>query len=212
MPADHLTQDYQLVPVGELTEHPENPRRSDDRLIEELIRANGFYGVLTVQRATGHVLAGNGRLRAARRVGLETVPVVYVDVDDDEARRILLADNRASDIGVYDDEALTALLSTLQEETGLDGTGYTDADLKLLLGQLGEPGYGTAGHGLTPGERQAAFDAADVRTIVLPYQAERYGAIVTALGALMKALDMETFADVVATLVAQAVAEVATDP
>lgn len=202
MPADHLAQTYELVPVTDLVEHPGNPRRSDDRAIEELIRANGFYGVLTVQASTRHVLAGNGRLRAAQRIGLAVVPVVWADVDDAEAERILLADNRASDLGGYDDAALVALLE--QMDSGLAGTGYNDADQALLARHLGRSGYGSAGSSPTPEERQAAFEAADVRTVVLPYPTATYEVVARQLVDLRRQLDLGSVADVVAILVSQA--------
>jgi ParB-like nuclease domain len=196
-----------------LTEHPENPRRSDDLLIEKLIRAHGFYGTITAQRSTGYVLAGNGRLRAARRLGMPYVPVTWVDVDDDTAREILAGDNRASDVGSYDDAALAALLTGLADTKGLDGTGYSDNDLGLLLQQLESgAGYGTLTEGMTPAERQAVFDAADLRTVVLPYPAEQYTRVVKQLADVRFRLDCDSFADAVALLIDQAHADIETDP
>lgn len=59
--------------------------------------------------------------------------VHLIDVDDDEAARIVLVDNRASDKGSYDLEGLAGLLGDLSD---LDGTGYSDADLTRLLNGL----------------------------------------------------------------------------
>jgi DNA modification methylase len=129
-----LNERYELVPTAKLTEHPDNPRRGDVEAIGQSIDANGFFGTLVVQKSTGHVLVGNHRLRAAIAKGIEEVPVVYVDVDDEKARRILLADNRLSHLATNDDEVLAALLKELTEsEDGLVGTGYADDDLAALL-------------------------------------------------------------------------------
>lgn len=134
-----LNQSYELTPLDKLTTHPENPRRGDVSAIADSIHAHGFYGTVVAQRSTGHVLAGNHRLMAARQEGLTELPVVWIDVDDDRARRILIADNRTSDLGSYDDALLIELLADLAlSEQSLAGTGYTSDDLELLARALEE--------------------------------------------------------------------------
>lgn len=141
-PADARTpvkhdQDYDpAVPVDRLTEHPENPRRGDVAAIEASLDAHGFYGAVIAQRSSGRIIAGNHRYRAAVARGAETVPVIWLDVDDDQARRILLVDNRTSDLGGYDDDTLADLLTDLTHtDLGLAGTGWTEADLVDLLAE-----------------------------------------------------------------------------
>lgn len=122
------------IPLDKLYEHPKNPRRGNDAAVAESIEHNGFFGAVLVQRSSGYVLAGNTRLRVARREGEKTIPGFWLDVDDAEAERILLADNRMSDLAFYDDRALVELLEGLHEsEMGLIGTGYTDDQLALML-------------------------------------------------------------------------------
>jgi len=120
------------VATGDLIPHPDNPRRGDVKLIAESIEANGWYGTIVAQRSTGHVLAGNHRLLAAQQAGIETVPVYWVDVDDDAARRILLADNRTGDLAGYDNDQLAEVLAQAAEFGGLGGTGWSDIDLEAL--------------------------------------------------------------------------------
>lgn len=124
------------VPVTSLVAHPENPRRGDlDRIVAS-IRTNGFFGALLVQRSTMRILAGNHRWRAAKQMGMEAVPVIFVDVDDAKARKILLADNRAADFASYDTESLTSLLKQVMAEDNLAGTGFDATDLQKLLGDV----------------------------------------------------------------------------
>lgn len=129
-----VDQSYELVPVDELRTHPDNPRRGDVEVIAESIAENGFYGVVVAQRSTSYVLVGNHRLLAARARGLVELPVMWVDVDDDRARRILLVDNRSNDLAGYDNDALAALLTEVGD---LAGTGFTDDDLAELLASAG---------------------------------------------------------------------------
>lgn len=115
----------ELVPVDALTPHPENPRKGDLDAISQSLEAHGFYGVVVAQRSTGYVLAGNHRLLAAQQAHLDQLPVAWLEVDDDEARRILLADNRSNDLASYDDPKLKELLATLEGSAkGLLGTLY----------------------------------------------------------------------------------------
>jgi len=125
-----INEKYELVKLEKLQPHPSNPRRGDMGAIQESIETNGFYGAVVVQRSTGHILAGNHRYQAAKEAGIEKLPVVWVDVDDERALRILLGDNRTSDLATNDDQALLELLKLLSEsEEGLVGTGYGDDDL-----------------------------------------------------------------------------------
>ncbi|MDF5756634.1 ParB N-terminal domain-containing protein [Spongiactinospora sp. TRM90649] len=123
----HLaSQTYRLVAVAELEPHPNNPHRGDVEVIGESIDENGFFGAVLVQRSRMRIIAGEHRWRGAMARGLAEVPCVLIDVDDERARRILLADNRTAALGYEDPEALAALLASLDD---LAGTGYSDGDL-----------------------------------------------------------------------------------
>ncbi|MGZ3423126.1 MAG: DNA methyltransferase [Polyangiales bacterium] len=132
-----VNEQYERVAVDAVRPHPKNPRRGDLDAIVESIRKNGFYGACVVQRSTGHILAGNHRFLAAKKAGLTEVPVLFVDVDDRAAEKILLADNRTSDLATYDDEALAALLKEIATAGELEGTGFAQADVDALLEEIG---------------------------------------------------------------------------
>lgn len=124
-----INQETALVAVDAIVEHPQNPNVGDLDLIGESLEENGFYGSLIVQRSTGYVLVGNHRLRAAKRLGLAEVPVTYVDVDDERAAKIMIADNKIAKAGDMDD----AILAKLFEEIDALGTGFTDDEVSRLL-------------------------------------------------------------------------------
>ncbi len=129
-------QSYEMVPVGALKHHPRNPNVGAMREINESVAANGFYGAIVAQRSTSYVLAGNHRLRAAKANGIAEVPVTWVDCDDDEALRILLADNRLARLAHYDEGVLSSVLAEMAESAaGLRGTGFDAAALASLRGE-----------------------------------------------------------------------------
>ena len=120
--------------VSELRTYHRNPRKGNTQVIAQSLVVNGMYRPIVVNAGTHtgrplEVLAGNHTLMAARDLGWESVAAVTVDVDDDQAARIVAADNRTSDIGEYDDRLLLELLADLPD---LDGTGYDPGDLEAL--------------------------------------------------------------------------------
>jgi len=122
--------------VDEIEPHPDNANVGNVEAIAESIRVNGFYAPIIVQASTGYIIAGNHRFKAANSLGYEQVPVVYLDVDDEEAKRIMVADNRTTRLGHDDTALLTSLLEDLGEsDLGLMGTGYTHAELQTLIDQ-----------------------------------------------------------------------------
>jgi hypothetical protein len=123
------------VPVEQLVTYPGNARVHNLAAITDSLMANGQYRPLVVQRSTGYVLAGNGTLTAARGLGWAKVDVVYADVDDATAGRIVLADNRTNDLAAYDEGALLELLRPY--EGALDGTAYDMDAFEDLLARNG---------------------------------------------------------------------------
>jgi ParB-like chromosome segregation protein Spo0J len=128
------------TPLDEIERHPENPNLGDVDALEESIIVNGFYSPILVQSSTGYILAGNHRWEVAKRLGAETIPAIFIDVDEHEARRIMVADNRITRLGEDDPSTLVTLLASLLEtEEGTAGTGYTLNEYQSILDKLEEP-------------------------------------------------------------------------
>lgn len=128
-----------LVPIDKVAQHPDNPRNGDVEAIAESIEINGYISPVIVQESTGYILAGNHRYQALLSLGSKVIPVIYVDVDETAARRYLLADNRTSDLGVYDNGQLVEILNDLDAHDSLLGSGYTKMDLEQLQAILDIP-------------------------------------------------------------------------
>ena len=127
------------VALDALRPDPANPRRIEsDELdaLERSIRTWGFVQPVLARRADGVVIGGHQRLVAARRLGLATVPVIWLDLGVEEARVLGLALNRIS--GAWDEPLLARLLAELQAAPSIDVSlsGFDEREVKDLLRSL----------------------------------------------------------------------------
>ena len=130
------TLDEFVVPIDSVQPFERNPRRGDVETLKRSLERHGQYRPLVVNRRDSIVLAGNHTHRAAKELGWTEIAVTFVDVDEDEAARIVLVDNRSSDLAVYDDRELTELLASLPDVVG---TGWREDEFRALLDEFGEP-------------------------------------------------------------------------
>lgn len=129
------TLQVERVPYGTLKPHKENPRTGDVDAIIESITINGvFRPVICASDYT--ILAGHHLYQALGELGHDDVDVVRIPVapDSAEARKVMLADNRTSDLAGYDDGLLLGLLKDLTADgNDLLGTGWSvEYDLPFL--------------------------------------------------------------------------------
>lgn len=117
------------MPIDSLKPHPGNPRVGNVALIAESLAAHGQYSPIVVHESTRNILAGTHTWQAAKSLGWQTVQVTWFTGDEQQARRVLLADNRTADLATYDTDALMALLDSLPD---LDGTGFDYGDVDDL--------------------------------------------------------------------------------
>jgi ParB family transcriptional regulator, chromosome partitioning protein len=98
-PADTVAPARDRVPVTEIRPNPDQPRRHfDEAALESLaasIRARGLLQPLVVRRTAGgyELIAGERRLRAAQRAGLDSVPIVVRDASPQERLELALIEN-----------------------------------------------------------------------------------------------------------------------
>lgn len=122
------------VPVDHLLQHPDNPNNGDVGAISESIEVNGLYQPVLVQSSTGHIVAGNHRYLAALALGAQTIPAIFLEITDIEAKRIMLADNRTARLGVDDEGLVRHLLDELYAtDPGIHGTGYEMVDYDAMV-------------------------------------------------------------------------------
>lgn len=129
------------VPLAALAPYHRNPRTGDLDAIAESLATHGQYKPIVVNKGTltgrpGEILAGNHTAKAARKLGWDEIAVTWLDVDEDTAAKIVVVDNRTSDLAGYDTALLADILTDLPD---LKGTGYDQEQLDELLDDTSLP-------------------------------------------------------------------------
>lgn len=123
----HPSLEPLLEDIRRVRPHPENPSSGDEDEIVTSIEVNGMYRPIYVQESTGYILAGNTTYAACMSLRALRIPVVWLDVDDEQALRILLGDNELARLAIVDRALLSPLVARLLEtEMRLLGTGYRE--------------------------------------------------------------------------------------
>jgi DNA modification methylase len=133
------------VTIGRLTPDPRNPRLHSERHIKQIARSIQAFGfnVPVLADREGNVLAGHGRVQAARRLGLQEVPVIRLEhLTPEQARAFSIADNRLSETSSWDDRLLGEILrdlASVELNFELEATGFTMGEIDLRIEGLSEP-------------------------------------------------------------------------
>src|SRR5436189_3992331 len=120
-------------PVSSLIPYARNSRTHSDEqvaLIAGSIRSFGFTNPILVDRGNG-TIAGHGRLTAARKLGLSTVPVIELShLSERDKRALIIADNKLAERAGWDKELLALEAGDLSE------LGVDLADLGFTAGEI----------------------------------------------------------------------------
>lgn len=127
--------------TADLKPNPANPNLHDEnqtRLLCKMLKHQGWREAIIVSKQSGMVVCGHGRLKAAKLLGAQSVPVDVQDFKSaDDERAHMIADNRIAELSTFDNGALKDLLSEI--DTGaldMELTGYDDDTLEDLMTQF----------------------------------------------------------------------------
>lgn len=122
------------VPVSELVPWDQNPRLNESAVDEvaKSIKRFGFASPIIARTADNMVIAGHTRLLAAKKIGLKSVPVRFMDLDLNDAQLLALADNKIGEIADWDETKLGDILASLNDQD-LSGLGWSDDELDALI-------------------------------------------------------------------------------
>lgn len=131
------TTEMQLVPLSKLVPYVNNARTHSPEQINKLrssLREFGFINPVIIDRNYG-VIAGHGRILAAKEEGISEVPCVFADhLTEAQKKAYIIADNRMAMDAGWDEELLRVEIEALQAEAfDLSLTGFDDKELADLF-------------------------------------------------------------------------------
>lgn len=165
----------EYVSIDALKKHPRNPKDHDIGAISRSVGRFGFTSPVIVDERTGYLVAGHGRIDTLAQMKAQgkqppanvqksgndwLVPVIrgVAFNSDAEVEAYLVADNRLTILGGWNEPELAGLLQDLaaQDQALLEATGYDADDLDAMINALTQPGdtdWGAALGGLATGDR-----------------------------------------------------------
>jgi DNA modification methylase len=135
----HLNLAIEQLPIERVLPYERNARTHSDAQVAQIagsIAEFGFVNPVLIDRH-GTIIAGHGRVMAARKLGLTEVPVLRLEhLTDAQRRALTLADNRIAESAGWDEKLLAEELARLSDEDFKLGVlGFDDAELSDLLGE-----------------------------------------------------------------------------
>ena len=129
--------------IGDLIPDPRNARTHPKRQIDQLkasIEAFGFTNPILAD-PEGHIIAGHGRLQAARALGITEVPTIILPgLSETQKRALRIADNKIALNAGWDLEILQLELSELASlDVDIDLTGFSTGEIDVILTPAGDP-------------------------------------------------------------------------
>ncbi len=171
--------------VEDLIPYARNSRAHSDEQVAQIaasVREFGWTNPVLVDGENG-IIAGHGRILAARKLGMAEVPCIELSgMDENQRRAYIIADNKLALNGGWDDELLALELGDLKDEGfDLSLTGFSDDELARLVIDAEETGMPDLASGDREPLQQMAFmlhddQAETVRTAL--DVAKRMGAFV----------------------------------
>ena len=139
----------EYLPIGQLSPYVRNSRTHSDDQVQAIARSISNYGFTqpVLVDADGGIIAGHGRVRAAQKIGLQTVPCIRLaHLTDAQKRAYVIADNRLYDMGGWDMATLASevedLLIDSESDIELADLGFDDDAFAALAPHLGAVGLG----------------------------------------------------------------------
>lgn len=126
----------QEVSLSLLKPYERNAKTHGEDQIELLMRSISEFGFLSpclVERDSYAIIAGHGRVEAAKRLGMTEVPCVFVeDLTEEQRRAYILADNRLTELGAWDESTLSHELAYLNDMNfDIEVTGFDLGDINV---------------------------------------------------------------------------------
>ena len=131
-----------MVPIKELCPHPKNPNTHSKDQIERLahiIEYQGFRNPIIVSNLSNKIVAGHGRLAAAKKLKIKEVPVDYQDFqNEDQEYAHLVADNAIHEWSELDFKSINDVIPELGPDLDIDMLGLKDFEIDVAEKKIDE--------------------------------------------------------------------------
>lgn len=119
----------EYVSVDKIKPYENNPRKNDEAVdkVAASIREFGFQQPIVVDK-DGVIIVGHTRLKAAKKLKLKEVPVVYADLPEEKAKAYRLADNKTNEFSEWDYELLDMELGDIELDMEQFGFEFEDEE------------------------------------------------------------------------------------
>jgi len=126
----------EYVALDELKPFAGNPRKNDQSVdaVVKSIEAFGYTNPVLVRRENNEIIAGHTRLKALQRLGATDAAVIYLDLDETDARTYAIFDNKSVELADWDMPKLADLFVDLDQlNVDLDLTGFSTEEITELI-------------------------------------------------------------------------------
>lgn len=131
-----------MLPVSDLEPYALNARTHSSEQVEALatsIKTFGFTNPVLVAKS-GQIIAGHGRVLAAKLAKLEKVPCIVLSLSEAKLRAYTIADNQLASMAGWDYDVLAAEIDALREaDFDISSLGFTQEELEEMLGSPDDP-------------------------------------------------------------------------
>lgn len=139
----------ELVKLSDFKAHPKNPNEHSVEQIKRLAKLYEYHGVrhpIIVSKLSGYIVAGHGRLLAAKELGMATMPATFQDFDSEESEyAFLVSDNAIATWAEISLSLVNSELPNLGPEFDIDWLGLKkfSVDLPQIeeIGDKGDPNH-----------------------------------------------------------------------
>ena len=132
------------ININKLSAWKDNPRLNESAIeaVMKSISKFGFGAPILARKENMMIIAGHSRFEAAKRLEMDKVPVRILDLTDENAKMLAIADNKISELSFWDSNKLDSLINEMSSDGfDLDGLGFTQLELDSILNVLDDDQY-----------------------------------------------------------------------
>lgn len=157
--------EFEWVDIDELIEYENNSKKHPDKQIDLLMKSIDEFGFISpvLIDKDNNIIAGHGRSKAAKKLGMEKVPCVRIEgLTEEQRKAYIIADNRLTELGGWDKELVASELSLLSQfNFDTDITGFNIDDIQSLQLSIEKP-YGAERHRTIDAYNMGLIDDSDM--------------------------------------------------